>query len=138
MFTQTDRDLLTSRLGALEASGVVLAPGIERDDLEDELCDDLDAFRSAPLSSLALLADPDGAAMLRGVSLEAFAEAACLAHGTRLLDFVVFPDPGSAHAGSLRLRMGTWDVFDIGYDLAAEDAPAREVREIEALAARPR
>ena len=138
MFDQSDHELLTACLGALRASGVVMAPEIEEGDLEDALCDDLGGFRFAPMSALATLADPDGAAMLRGVSLEAFAEAACRFHGTELLDFVVFPDPGSSHAGSLRLRLGMWDVFDIGYDLSAEDAPAREVREIEALAARPR
>ena len=136
MFAPSDHALLNRALAALSDATISLAPGIEPADIEDALCDDLDAFRASPFAELAVLADPEGAAMLRGVSLEALAEAACAFHGTELLDFVVFPDPGSAHAGSLRLRIGTWDVIDVGYDLSAPDALAREVRQIEAAAGR--
>lgn len=138
MFAPSDHDLLARTLGSLNASGVALAPGIEAADVEDSLCDDLTGFRTFPVASVCALRDPDDAPMLHGVSLEALTEAVCLLNDTALTDFAVFPDPGSAHAGSLRIRLGAWDVADIDYDLSSRDALTGEIRQIETRAARPR
>lgn len=129
---ESDDDLLSEGLALLNAAGVVLADGVERDDVEDGVLDDLAAFRSRPVSTICALCDPDDNPMFTRVWLDrgpvvrsavseirACAAELCEAAGLNLREFTVFPDPGCPSTGSVRLRIGEWDVADLGYDLDA-------------------
>ncbi|AWB84418.1 hypothetical protein [Corynebacterium liangguodongii] len=122
-------DLLDSTLALLEGAGITLSCDIERDDVEDALVDDLPAFRAHPITTMATLRDPDEALMFTRVwcdtgvvprvSLRALRDCAaelCRAAGTELTEFVALPDTDTT--GSVRLRVGDWDVADVDYDLA--------------------
>ncbi|MDY5786135.1 hypothetical protein [Corynebacterium sp.] len=131
--TRADRSALNACLAALDTAGFTLAEGIETDDVDDALSDDADAFRAHPVSALIGLRDPDDAPMITGRSLERLAAACCAVHGVELAEFVVVPDPGATGSGSLRLRLGAWDVADIDYDFSSADAAAQVVVVVRAI-----
>ncbi|WKD57290.1 hypothetical protein CAPI_03655 [Corynebacterium capitovis DSM 44611] len=119
-FTESDYEALSTYLGALVSSGASLNDGVEVDDVEDELSDNLAQFRCSPLAALATVRDPDGRAMVRGVSAGVLASAAFAARGVGVEECIDFPDPDSPGFGSIRLRLGAWDVIDIGYEPGGE------------------
>ncbi|QPK82748.1 hypothetical protein G7Y29_07660 [Corynebacterium qintianiae] len=133
--TESDESLLNASLTALESAGVCLVGDVELDDVEDAIVDDIAAFRARPLTTLAALRDPEEAPLFTRVwcdacveprstleSLEECAAELCAIAGTELREFTVFPDPDSDTTGSVRLRVGEWDVADMGYDLSTEGA----------------
>lgn len=132
--TESDKSFLYDSLDTLEGAGVRLANDVEIDDIEDALIDELVEFRAHPLITLAALRDPEEQPMFAGVwcdmcaeprsslaAWEACAQELCRAAGTKLREFVVFPDPGSTTTGSVRVRSGMWDVADLFFDLEGDD-----------------
>lgn len=154
--TTGDTALVRENLALLARAGVRLAEGIEPDDVEDAVADELASFRAAPLTTLAGLEDPDGAPLLAGAVLAgpagmaagsagagaASASASPLygdgiaelvqryagAAGAETREVAVVPDPETAgRTGSVRIRFGEWDVADVDYDFAGDAGHAFEL-----------
>lgn len=147
LLTESDESLLNSNLLLLEGAGVCLLNDIELDDVEDAITDDIAAFRARPLTTLAALRDPNDNPLFASVwcdtcprerttlrDLEECATELCAALGAPLREFVVFPDPDSRSTGSLRLRVGEWDVADVDYDLTSS-GPGAGSAELDLIAA---
>lgn len=152
--TAGDTALVRENLALLARAGVRLAEGIEPDDVEDAVADELASFRAAPLTTLAGLEDPDGAPLLAGAVLagpagmaagSAGAGAASAsplyddgiaelvqryagAAGAETRGVAVVPDPETGgRTGSVRIRFGEWDVADVDYDSAGDAGHAFEL-----------
>lgn len=127
--TDQDRRELSRTLALLLRAGVELAHEVEPDDIEDAIADDSAGFRTAPLTTVAGLCDPDGtplfasAAIAQGsADIPAAVERITRAAGVTARDIAVMPDPGAAGtSGSVRVRFGEWDVADIDYDFAGPE-----------------
>ena len=123
ILTNDDHANLDHALSLLTRAGVRLADDIELDDVEDAIADDVTGFRTAPLTTLAGLCDPDAHPLFHNAVISGgegsiadvvlrFARAA----GVSARDIAVMPDPGSDGAsGSVRIRFDEWDVADIDY-----------------------
>lgn len=146
--TDDDRANLDRALTLLHRAGVRLADDIELDDVEDAIADDLAGFRTAPLTTLAGLCDPDALPLIHNAvisggastapdSIVAVVERFARAAGVSARDIAVMPDPGSDGAsGSVRIRFDEWDVADIDYDFtgSAGSAPGQDF-ELDVVAA---
>ncbi|WNI12640.1 hypothetical protein RIU96_10565 [Corynebacterium sp. Z-1] len=131
----TESDELLVELTLLQLNGVGVRPAseVKADDIEDAVLDELGSFRIRPLATLIGLRDPEDTPLFDNVwcdtcaeprttlaQLETCAEQLCSAAGTQLVECVAFADPGSDNSGSVRLRVGQWDVVDMDYDLTNE------------------
>lgn len=147
--TDGDTALVRENLALLSRAGVRLAEGVEPDDVEDAVADELASFRAAPLTTLAGLEDPDGAPLLAGAVLTGPASAVAAsaskspldgdgiaelvqryagAAGAETREVAVVPDPETGgRTGSVRIRFGEWDVADVDYDFAGNSDHAFEL-----------
>lgn len=133
--TDSDISLIDACVTTLESVGIVPQDGIEKEDIEDALADDLEYFRRRPLTSTIAASDPSGERIFRRVyvdssdvernsidSLQEYLEEVAIAAETDgdIHDIVVFPDRGTESAGSIRFRVGDWDVHDVSFDFDDE------------------
>ncbi|MHA2789428.1 hypothetical protein ACXZ66_09815 [Corynebacterium sp. S7] len=132
VLTESDHTLIDESVATLECVGVFAHLGIEHEDIEDCVCDDLALFRRRPLLSLLGARDPAddlvfyhvyvdesySARTTRPDLLAFFAELAEASGSAPVLSgFVDFPDAHSTRSGSLRFQVGEWDVRDLEYNL---------------------
>lgn len=130
--TNDDHANLDHALSLLTRAGVRLADDIELDDVEDAIADDVAGFRTAPLTTLAGLCDPDAHPLFHNAvisdgegsnggwnegSIADVVQRFTRAAGVSASDIAVMPDPGTNGAsGSVRIRFDEWDVADIDFD----------------------
>ncbi|MEH0147685.1 hypothetical protein V6D40_08435 [Corynebacterium sp. Q4381] len=126
ILTNDDHAKLDHAFSLLTRAGVRLAEDIEPDDIEDAIADDPAGFRTAPLTTLAGLCDPDAHPLIHNAvisggdaGIPAVVERFARAAGVSAHDIAVMSDPGSDGAsGSVRIRFDEWDVADIDYDFS--------------------
>ena len=123
--TQRDVKHLARCLTLLGDANIHLDAAAEPADIEDAILDDLDAFREAPMTTLLGLRGPHNAPLIDSVvhsvpqtdnafvHLLDYIALAAKALRAELREVAVFPDPDNIETGSLRLRVGEWDVTDI-------------------------
>lgn len=123
--TQRDVKHLARCLTLLGDANIHLDAAAEPADIEDAILDDLDAFRAAPMTTLLGLRGPHNAPLIDSVvhsvpqtdntfvHLLDYIALAAKALRAELREVAVFPDPDNIETGSLRLRVGEWDVTDI-------------------------
>ncbi|WP_018297154.1 hypothetical protein [Corynebacterium lubricantis] len=130
--TESDHTLIDESVALLETVGVYPHLGVEHEDIEDSVADDLALFRRRPLLTLLGACDPDDdrvfyyvfvddsrrARTTRSQLLAFFTELAESAGSlSQVSDLFDFPDANSPGSGSLRFQVGEWDVHDLEYDL---------------------
>ncbi|OIR42665.1 hypothetical protein BJP08_05080 [Corynebacterium sp. NML140438] len=145
--TQRDVKHLARCLTLLGDANIHLDAAAEPADIEDAILDDLDAFRAAPMTTLLGLRGPHNAPLIDSVvhsvpqtdnafvHLLDYIALAAKALRAELREVAVFPDPDNIETGSLRLRVGEWDVTDIdipaGSDGSAGSASRLSVADAE-------
>ncbi|OIR45787.1 hypothetical protein [Corynebacterium sp. NML130628] len=135
--TQRDVKHLARCLTLLGDANIHLDAAAEPADIEDAILDDLDAFRAAPMTTLLGLRGPHNAPLIDSVvhsvpqtdntfvHLLDYIALAAKALRAELREVAVFPDPDNIETGSLRLRVGEWDVTDIDIPAGSADAASR-------------
>lgn len=130
--TAADTRLAGSSMLFLDKVGIATREGVEPEDIEDALSDDVELFRRRPLVSLLASRDPAGELMFNRVfadddqvlrctkdDLLDFLEEAATAAGSDayISDVVFFEDADDPTRGSMRFQIGEWNVRDIEYHL---------------------
>lgn len=130
--TAADTRLAGSSMLNLDKVGITTREGVEPEDIEDALSDDVELFRRRPLVSLLASRDPAGELMFNRVfadddqllrctkdDLLDFLEEASTAAGSDayISDVVFFEDADDPTWGSMRFQVGEWNVRDIEYHL---------------------
>ncbi|WP_257181166.1 hypothetical protein [Corynebacterium cystitidis] len=128
----SDRSLLETCLVTLECVGITVNDGVETGDIEDAVSEELGMFRRRPLTTLLAARDPYKDRIFRHVYIDDLDHnrstvndyldflddiATAAETGHVYYDVVVMLDPGSESSGSIRFRIGEWDVHDISFDL---------------------
>lgn len=136
--TGIDSKQLQDALDTLEMAGVILADGVEADDVEDAVWDSPTAFRQYPFRVLTGLRDPEGGDLFALASPytdpQARAAKAVRAFGEHLWELAVVPDTQGATAGSARVRYNEWDVADVNFNGASPEFELGILAAIEARA----
>ncbi|WJY97991.1 hypothetical protein [Corynebacterium fournieri] len=136
MTSTVDAELLHSALTTLKSAGVVLADGIEAEDVEDAVADYPALFPTRPFAVLSQVASNEDETLFvlsQLGSLDTRATRACTAAGVELWDIAVVPDFEGSAAGSARVRFSEWDVADVAFD---GPSPCFELGILAAVAAR--